>query len=170
MIKDNISTNDREADTPPESPDERIVRRANQYALTLQTREQEQTDATRAALFDELSVYRQYLTTEESPNEPMEVWSPLQRKIHYASIYAQSYLEQKTPAETVRLVRRDLCEEGHSLPKGIAEWIVHHVEAESKNQQEKVDELKIGLTDFAGEVAKEQIDLDSTILAANNEQ
>lgn len=126
--------------------------------------EEKWVEISRTLLFNHLLEYQRFLDGGPKPSEPMVVWTPLQRTIRFASTYAKSYLGSTDPESAIEAIRRDMREEGRYLPHGIAEWIIQNTADGAIEQQNRVDEIKIGFTDFAGQVPEKRIELNSEFL------
>jgi hypothetical protein len=120
----NVSTNEQ----PPKQttdPDETVLRYASYYERA-RVEDTEQGVA-RELLFQQLEGYQRFLDQEPKVGSQKETWTRLQRLIHNASIYAETYRDHLPRDEIVDTVIRDMNESGWHLSYGIAEWIVREV-------------------------------------------
>lgn len=78
-------------------------------------------------LFRQLEGYKQFLCNEPGPDIQKQTWSDLQRIIHDASIYADTYLDHKSREDVADKIIENMVREQRHLPRGIAEWIVEQI-------------------------------------------
>ena len=106
-------------------PDATVLRYASYYERA-RVEDTEQGVA-RELLFQQLEGYQRFLDQEPKVGPQKETWTRLQRLIHNASIYAETYRDHLPRDEIVDTVIRDMNESGWHLSYGIAEWIVREV-------------------------------------------
>lgn len=106
-------------------PDATVLRYASDYERARVTESDQEVE--RELLFQQLEAYRRFLNHEDEVRARKQAWTSLQRLIHDASIYAESYKDRLSRGEIVDTLIKDMNEEGRHLPYGVAEWIVHEV-------------------------------------------
>lgn len=106
-------------------PDATVLRYASDYERARVTESNQEVK--RKLLFQQLEAYRRFLNYEDEVRDRKQAWTSLQRLIHDASIYAESYKDRLSRGEIVGTLIKDMNEEGRNLPHGVAEWIVHEV-------------------------------------------
>ena len=84
-------------------------------------------------LAQQLEGYRRFLHHEGAVPPAKETWTPLQRLIYDASIFAGHYVDQLSRDESIDCLIKDMNEDGRHLPYGIAEWIVDEVAKASQS-------------------------------------
>lgn len=106
-------------------PDEMIFRYADRYDRA--RAEDNDAEVPRSLLFNELQRYRRFLVGGDEPHTTKRTWTPLQRTVRFASIYAETYLTRKSPSDTVETIKVRLAEEERYIPHGVGEWVVERV-------------------------------------------
>ena len=106
-----------------------VMRYAGDYEEAKQEMKELQTqiDVKRQMLYNELEEwgYDEYILPDDIPQN----MGTFEETIVFSSQYAETYLNaDKSKKRVVKLIRRDMNQEGRRLPEGIAEWVVEQVQ------------------------------------------